>query len=49
MLAVIINLVYMKIDVFISYSSKKNDAAKAICHVLEENGIKCWIVLRDIN
>lgn len=38
----------MKIDVFISYSSKNPDAAKAICHVLESNGIKCWIAPRDI-
>lgn len=35
-------------DVFISYSSKNKTAADAICHVLEENGIKCWMAPRDI-
>lgn len=38
----------MNHDVFISYSSKNPDAAQAICHVLEENGIKCWMAPRDI-
>lgn len=36
-------------DVFISYSSKNKITADAICHVLEEHGIKCWIAPRDIN
>ena len=30
-------------DVFISYSSKDKLTADAICHALEQNGIKCWI------
>ena len=38
---------FMKHDVFISYSSK-NNVADAMCHVLEEHGIKCWIAPRDI-
>lgn len=38
----------MNHDVFISYSSKNPEAAQAICHVLEENGIKCWMAPRDI-
>lgn len=33
---------------FISYSSKNSDAAKAVCHELEEYGIKCWMAPRDI-
>ena len=36
------------IDVFISYSSKNSEAAKAICHVLEENRVRCWMAPRDI-
>lgn len=35
-------------DVFISYSSKNKTTADAICHVLEEHEIKCWIAPRDI-
>ena len=38
----------MEHDVFISYSSKNRKVADAICHVLEEHGIKCWIAPRDI-
>ena len=38
----------MKHDVFISYSSKNKKVADAMCHVLEEHGIKCWIAPRDI-
>ena len=38
----------MNHDVFISYSSKNRNAAFAILHELEENGIKCWIAPRDI-
>lgn len=38
----------MTYDVFISYSSKHKDAADAICHLLEANGIRCWIAPRDI-
>ncbi|MTK53109.1 FISUMP domain-containing protein [Paludibacter sp.] len=35
-------------DVFISYSSKNKTTADAICHVLEEHEIRCWIAPRDI-
>lgn len=38
----------MNHDVFISYSSQNRDAAQAICHVLEQNEIRCWIAPRDI-
>lgn len=38
----------MKYDVFISYSSKNTTTAQAICHELEDNGIKCWMAPRDI-
>lgn len=34
--------------VFISYSSKEKNIADAVCHKLEESGIKCWIAPRDI-
>ena len=35
-------------DVFISYSTKDKVTADAICHVLEENKMKCWIAPRNI-
>ena len=35
-------------DVFISHSSVNKNAADAICHALEQNGVKCWIAPRDI-
>ena len=38
----------MNYDVFISYSSKRLDAAKAVRSVLEDNGIKCWMAPDDI-
>lgn len=38
----------MKYDVFISYSSRNQDIANAICHVLEDAKIRCWIAPRDI-
>lgn len=38
----------MNHDVFISYSSKRLDAAKAVRSVLEDNGIKCWMAPDDI-
>lgn len=38
----------MNHDVFISYSSQDKVAAQAICHALEQNGIRCWIAPRDI-
>ena len=34
--------------VFISYSSADKVVADAICHRLEERGIRCWIAPRDI-
>ena len=37
-----------KYDAFISYSSIDANVAKAVCHKLEENGIRCWIAPRDI-
>lgn len=36
-------------DVLISYSSKYPDIAKAICHILEQEKIKCWIAPRDLD
>lgn len=38
----------MQHDVFISYSSRNQAAAQAVCHALEQNGIRCWIAPRDI-
>ena len=38
----------MNHDVFISYSSQDMEAAQAICHVLEQNEIKCWMAPRNI-
>jgi hypothetical protein len=38
----------MSADVFISHSNKDKTLAEAICHRLEENGIRCWIAPRDI-
>lgn len=38
----------MSHDVFISYSSKDKNAADAVCAVLEQNGIRCWIAPRDV-
>lgn len=38
----------MEHDVFISYSTKNKEAAQAICHVLEQNEIRCWIAPRNI-
>jgi len=35
-------------DVFISHSSVDKNAADAICHALEQSGVKCWIAPRDI-
>lgn len=35
-------------DIFISYSSKNLKTALAICHVLEDNKIRCWMAPRDI-
>lgn len=38
----------MNLDVFISYSTKDKAIADAVCHVLEENRIRCWIAPRDV-
>lgn len=38
----------MNHDVFISYSSLDKEAAQAICHVLEQNEIRCWMAPRNI-
>lgn len=35
-------------DVFISYSTKDKVTADAICHILEENKMRCWIAPRNI-
>lgn len=36
-------------DVFISYSTKDKITADAICHILEENKMRCWIAPRNIS
>jgi formylglycine-generating enzyme required for sulfatase activity/dienelactone hydrolase len=36
-------------DVFISYSNQDKTAADAVCSILEQNGIRCWMAPRDIN
>jgi len=38
----------MEHKVFISHSSKDAQIAQALCHYLEEAGIRCWIAPRDI-
>ena len=38
----------MSHDVFISYSTKDKSTADAICHILEQNNLKCWIAPRNI-
>ena len=38
----------MDSDVFISYSNKDKNAADAVCSIMEQNGIRCWIAPRDI-
>jgi hypothetical protein len=35
-------------DVFISHSSKDKIVAEAVCAMLEQNRIRCWIAPRDI-
>lgn len=35
-------------EVFISYSTANVQTANAICHVLEENNLRCWIAPRNI-
>jgi rhodanese-related sulfurtransferase len=34
-------------DVFISYSTRDKPAADAVCHGLEDKGIRCWVAPRD--
>lgn len=34
--------------VFVSYSSKNEDVAAAVCAAIESRGIRCWIAPRDI-
>lgn len=38
----------MKKDVFISYSSKDFDKVNRVKHILEENGISCWMAPKNI-
>ena len=38
----------MNSDVFISYSHMDKNAADAVCSIMEQNGIRCWIAPRDI-
>ncbi|WP_298500906.1 toll/interleukin-1 receptor domain-containing protein [uncultured Methanobrevibacter sp.] len=35
-------------DIFISYSTKDKVTADAICHILEQNKMRCWIAPRNI-
>jgi FKBP-type peptidyl-prolyl cis-trans isomerase FklB len=35
-------------DVFISHSTKDKSVADAVCAMLEQHGIRCWIAPRDI-
>ena len=35
-------------QVFISHSSKDQSAAQEICRLLESQGIRCWIAVRDV-
>jgi len=35
-------------DVFISYSSMDKETADAVCSMLEQNGISCWMAPRNI-
>lgn len=37
----------MEHDIFISYSSKNQQAAEDICRAFERSGIKCWMAQRD--
>jgi hypothetical protein len=38
----------MESDVFISYSNMDKKTADAVCSIMEQNGIRCWIAPRDI-
>lgn len=35
-------------DVFLSHSSKDHLVTKAVCHYLEQQGVRCWMAPRDI-
>lgn len=35
-------------DVFLSYSTKDKSTAEAVCSILEQNRIRCWIAPRDV-
>jgi uncharacterized membrane protein YeaQ/YmgE (transglycosylase-associated protein family) len=39
----------MSAPVFISYSSKDEEAAETICAELESRQLNCWIAVRDVN
>ena len=39
----------MKYDVFISYKSQSINVVKAIVHILENDGIRCWYAPRDLD
>lgn len=38
----------MSHEIFISYSTKDKAIADAVCNVLEENNLRCWIAPRNI-
>jgi len=38
----------MDSDVFISYSNKDKNTADAVCSIMEQNGIRCWMAPRNI-
>ncbi len=39
----------MRYDVFISYKSQSINVVKAIAHILENDGIRCWYAPRDLD
>lgn len=41
-------MIFMEHEVYICYEKVDKITADAICHVLEENNIKCWIKPRDL-
>jgi len=38
----------MSHDIFISYSKGEKKSASALCHHLEQEGVRCWIAPRDV-
>jgi hypothetical protein len=38
----------MPYDAFLSYSSQDKTIADAMCHYLEQRGLRCWIAPRDV-